>query len=97
MILVIGRVQVELEHLDQAVASSQEHVRRSRTEPGCISHDVHRDLEEPGRLVFVERWSDHAALMQHFAVAESQAFVAALRQLATQPPTIEIFDATKLP
>ena len=34
------------------------HVRRSRTEPGCLFHAVHRDVEEPLRLVFVERWVD---------------------------------------
>jgi quinol monooxygenase YgiN len=37
---------------------SREHVHRSRKEPGCISHDVSIDAENPLRLTFFERWSD---------------------------------------
>lgn len=94
MILVIGSVIVRDEHLDEAVQLSIDHVHRSRDEPGCISHDVHRDAENPRRLVFVERWADQPALMQHFSLEESNAFVRAVSALAEQAPSIEIFDAT---
>jgi len=43
-------------------------VHRSRSEPGCISHAVHVDCENPLRLVFFEQWADRAALLAHFAV-----------------------------
>lgn len=96
MILVIGSVVVREGQLDEALALSQEHVRRSRTEPGCISHDVHADTEDPRRLVFVERWTDHPALLAHFAVPESSTFVHAVSALAEQPPSIEIFEAREV-
>jgi quinol monooxygenase YgiN len=35
-------------------------------EPGCISHAVHVDCENPLRLVFIEQWTDRAALLAHF-------------------------------
>jgi len=96
VILVIGSLVVCEGHVEQAVALSQEHVRRSRAEPGCIAHDVHRDTEDPRRLVFVERWTDHRALMQHFAVPESNTFVHAVTALAEETPTIEIFSANEV-
>jgi quinol monooxygenase YgiN len=71
-------------------------VHRSRKEPGCISHAVHADCEDPLRLVFIEQWADRAALLAHFAVPASRDFVAALRPLACNVPTIEIYDATQL-
>ena len=96
MILVIGSVVIRDGHLDEALALSHEHMHRSRAEPGCISHAVHRDTENPRRLVFVERWTDHPALMDHFAAPESNTFVQAVGALATEPPRIEIYDAEQM-
>ncbi|HYW63230.1 MAG TPA: putative quinol monooxygenase [Bradyrhizobium sp.] len=96
MILVTGSVVARPETFDEVRRLSLEHVRRSRNEPGCISHAVHADCENPLRLVFVEQWEDRAALLAHFAVPASRDFVAALRPLASDIPMIEIYDATKL-
>jgi quinol monooxygenase YgiN len=73
-----------------------EHVHRSRQETGCISHAVHIDCENPLRLVFIEQWTDRAALLAHFAVTASRDFVRALQPLAAASPTLEIYDATRL-
>lgn len=93
MIIVLGNISVKETNIDEAMSLSQEHVARSRTEPGCISHAVHLDPEHSGRLVFVEKWSDMDALQQHFQVPESAQFVKTLESLATDKPTIEIFEA----
>lgn len=91
MIIVTGSVTVRPDAIDEAIALSLEHVRRSRLEPGCRLHSVHRDVEEEHRLVFVEHWEDRAALDAHFAVPASGAFVTALADLAVEPPDMEIF------
>ncbi len=96
MILVIGSVTAQSGRYEEALALSQEHVARSRAEPGCVAHAVHRDTENPNRLVFVEEWVDQASLQQHFKVPASRAFAKALGELASQPPTIAVYDAAKL-
>ena len=96
MIVVTGSATVRRQAFDEARRLSLEHVQRSRTEPGCISHAVHVDCENPLRLVFVEQWADRAALAAHFALPESRNFVRALGALAIRPPTIEIYDGTRL-
>jgi quinol monooxygenase YgiN len=73
-----------------------EHVRRSRTEPGCLSHALHQDAEDPCQLFFFERWADRAALNVHFAVPESAAFVQALAALTTAPPEMVLYEAVAL-
>ena len=93
MIIVIGSILARAHGLDQLIALSLEHVRRSRSEPGCLAHAVHRDVENPLRLVFVEEWSDRAALAAHFAVPGSLAFVAGMRALAAEPPQIRVYEA----
>jgi quinol monooxygenase YgiN len=95
MILVTGSVVARQETFDDVRRLSLEHVHRSRTEPGCISHAVHVDCDNPLRLVFIEQWADRAALLAHFAVPASREFVRALKPLAAAT-TLEIYDATSL-
>jgi quinol monooxygenase YgiN len=96
MIVVTGSVTARKDSLDEVSKLSLEHVHRSRSEPGCISHAVHIDCENPLRLVFIEQWADRAALLAHFAVPASRDFVRALQPLAAGSTTIEIYDATRL-
>ena len=96
MILVTGSVTAREESVNEVRQLSLEHVHRSRNEPGCISHAVHIDCENPLRLVFVEQWADRAALLAHFAVPASRDFVGALQPLAATATTLEIFDAARL-
>ena len=94
MIIVTGSVTATPETFDEVRRISLEHVHRSRTEPGCISHAVHVDCENPLRLVFFEQWADRAALLAHFAVPASRDFVRALQSRAAAATTIEIYDST---
>jgi quinol monooxygenase YgiN len=96
MIVVTGSVTAHQESFDEVRRLSLEHVHRSRSEPGCISHAVHVDCEDPLKLVFFEQWADRAALLTHFAVPASRNFVKQLQSLAAAATTIEIYDATKL-
>src|ERR1700751_6012351 len=96
MIVVTGSVTARPETFDEVKRLSLEHTRRSRTEPGCISHAVHVDCENPLRLVFIEQWADRAGLATHFPVRASQICARALGSLAAGPPTIEIYEATRL-
>lgn len=96
MIIVIGSISAKAGYLKELVALSLSHVQRSRIEPGCLSHAVHRDAENPLRLVFVEKWADREALEAHFALPASHNFVRAAWKLAAEPPTIDIYEAEVL-
>ncbi|MDM0040977.1 putative quinol monooxygenase [Variovorax sp. J22G21] len=93
MILVTGTIVATADAFDEILALSVEHVHRSRSEPGCISHAVHRDAEHPLRLVFIEQWADAAALKAHFGVPASRGFAKTAGALAAEPPTIQIYNA----
>lgn len=93
MIIVTGSVRARPENLDEVLALSLEHVRRSREEPGCLLHTVHQDVEDPLRVVFLEHWEDREKLDVHFAVPASGAFVAAVSALAAEPPVMNIYEA----
>ena len=96
MLIVTGSVRAREEHVERVVALSLEHVHRSRSEPGCLLHSVHRDVEDPLRLVFVEHWADVATLRAHFAVPASGAFVREVAALADGPPGMSVYEANPL-
>lgn len=96
MIIVTGSLLATTESLDELLAISLEHVRRSRAEPGCLAHAVHQDAENPLRLVFLEEWADQAALAAHFIVPASREFVKTAIELAATPPLLHIYEATPI-
>jgi quinol monooxygenase YgiN len=96
VIVVTGSVTARQDSFDEVRKLSLEHVHRSRKEPGCISHAVHIDCENPLRLVFIEQWADRAALQAHFTVPASREFVRSLQSLSAAPATLEIYDANRL-
>lgn len=93
MLIVTGSVRVRPDTIERALGLSLEHVYRSRKEPGCMLHSVHRDAEDPLRLVFLEYWADTDALRAHFSVPASAAFVQEVAALADESPEMSIYDA----
>lgn len=96
MIVVTGSVTARADTIDEVERLSLEHVLRSRTEPGCVSHSVQRDLENPLRLVFLEEWADRAAIETHFALPASRSFSKAISQLAAEPTTLRVYAAERV-
>lgn len=94
MIIVTGSAQARPETIDEVVALSLGHVHRSRLEPGCLLHSVHRDVEDALRLVFLEHWRDEASLRAHFDVDASGGFVHDLTALTASPPEISVYQAS---
>ena len=56
-------------------------VQATRQEPGCITYELHQDLESPEGFYMFERWIDAAALQSHDGTAHIQAFRAAAGEL----------------
>jgi quinol monooxygenase YgiN len=96
MLIITGSFVAKEGRLSEALTLSLEHVYRSRTEDGCISHAVHQDVENASRLVFFEEWLDQAAIAAHFAVPASREFAKAIGALAVEVPKINIFHVEQL-
>ena len=94
MLIVLGSVLARTDSAEEIRRIAQEHVARSRLEPGCLAHAVHSDLDEPLRLVFIERWADWAALRAHFQLPACAAFVRDIIRLSATPPEMTIHEAS---
>jgi quinol monooxygenase YgiN len=93
MVIVTGSIEARPETIDRILELGLAHVQRSRREPGCLLHSVHRDVENDLRVVFIEHWEDTGALLTHFHVPESGQFVREAASLAARPPEMSIFEA----
>lgn len=98
MLIVTGALIAEPGKFDQAFAAAQAHTRASRAEPGCISHDVFPDPDNPDRLFFYERWESMDALKVHFGVTEARGFSASLGGVARADPAnrLSIYEANEV-
>jgi quinol monooxygenase YgiN len=90
MLIVTGSVTARPDTFEALRQAALDHVYRSRTEPGCLTHSVQVDCEDPLRLVFYEEWADRAALDTHFAQAGSAAFMQAVRDLSAASTRVRI-------
>jgi quinol monooxygenase YgiN len=90
MLIVTGSVTARPETFEALLRAALDHVHRSRTEPGCVAHSVYADCEDPLKLFFYEEWADRPALDAHFAQPGSNAFMAAVRQLAARSTPLRI-------
>jgi quinol monooxygenase YgiN len=93
MLIVIGSIEARPDTVDRVVELGVAHSQRSRQEPGCLLHHVHRDAENELRVVFVEQWVDAEALATHFHVPASGEFVREAAALAVRAPEMSIFAA----
>jgi quinol monooxygenase YgiN len=97
MILVTGSILARGDSFADVLRLCLEHVERSRKEPGCISHAVHVNCENPLRLFFFEQWADEPALRTHFAVEGSRSFVKSLTDRIVETTGTQIYSAVSIP
>ncbi len=96
MIIVTGTATARPETFEALLQAALDHVARSRTEDGCISHSVQIDAEDPLTLVFFERWRDMAALQLHFLQPGSGEFMQAIKAYAARPGTLDLYQASRI-
>ena len=67
-------------------------VEPTRKEDGCIQYDLHVSLTDPAEFLFVEAWSNQAALSKHAESDHVQAFRAVRDQYLTGPTQLTLWD-----
>jgi len=68
-------------------------VMASRLEEGCRAYTAHRDLDVPGRFVFIERWASREALAAHEKEPHFQALIAGVAGKLEGPVSVSVLSA----
>lgn len=75
---IVALLTVKPEYRDELAAGFANLVRASRAEAGNNSYDLHQEIGNPNKFVFIESWKSQAAVDEHNASAHFQAFVKAI-------------------
>jgi quinol monooxygenase YgiN len=69
---VVARLTARPEKAADLALVLQGLVAPTRKEKGCVMYELLRNLSDPCDFVFVEEWTDNAALEAHFATPHLQ-------------------------
>lgn len=86
--VVVATVETKPGSEDAVQALLETVIAHTHTEEGNISYALHRDIEQPGRFVMVERWASREALDEHFTKPYMAELFAALPAHVAAPPVI---------
>jgi quinol monooxygenase YgiN len=88
MIVVVARVQTDVERRDELIRLGQTVAAASREEAGCLNYTLYEDTESRNHFVMVEEWEDDEALQRHFKTAHIAEFMSAMPATLVAPPDI---------
>ena len=94
MLIVGGSVMARPETLHALRAVCVAHSGRSRGEPGCVSHNVHVDCEDPLRLFFLRTLDRPDALHAHFKAPGTATFIEDLRRFDAAAGRPDVYEVT---
>ena len=89
-IVLIARLKVKADKIEQARSAAIAIVEPSRKEAGCINYDIHQSIEDETIFLWHETWVNKAALDEHFATPFFQEFFKIVEQVAAEPPQINL-------
>lgn len=92
-IAVIAILDAKPAFVAQVEAAARACVEATRQEPGCLLYKCHKDLNIPGRFVFIEEWKSQQALAEHEQTDHFLVFADALKTLLASPLQVSILQS----
>ena len=80
-VVVVGAFTAKPGQEPAAAQAMQALIAPTHEEDGCILYSLHRGVDDPARLTFIERWSSREALDAHLASDHVQAALARIPDL----------------
>ena len=96
MIVVIAKVSVKPEQKKALLDLAKEVIATTRTEEGCISYILLDNPYDPGSCMFVEEWSDLAALQKHAAAPHIAEWRKQSRELLSDKTVITVYQGEQV-
>ncbi len=80
-ITVVATLEAPARRADELEKALLANAEKTRLEPGCLSYDLHRGLENRNLFVLYETWSNQEALTKHFEMPYMKELAARRREL----------------
>jgi len=69
-------------------------VAATRKEKGCLTYELHQDLEDPTKFVFFERWKSPQDLIDHLGAEHTKKLLDGAGKILAEPPTARFYQLT---
>jgi quinol monooxygenase YgiN len=89
-IVLIARLKVKKDAVEQAKQAALAIVEDSRAEKGCLNYDFHQALEDETIFIWHETWESEAAIEAHGASKHFDAFSRQIKDLIDEPLQITL-------
>ena len=89
-IVLIARLKVKADKIEELKTASLAIVADSRNEAGNINYDIHQSIEDETVFFWHETWVNKAAIDEHFATPFFGEFFKVVEDVAAEPPQINL-------
>ena len=89
-IVLVARLKVKNEMIDEAKQAALAIVADSRAEEGCVNYDIHQAIDDPTVFIWHETWKNKAAIDEHFETDFFKDFSAKVEKFAAEPAQITL-------
>ena len=89
-IVLVARLKVKNEMIDEAKQAALAIVADSRAEEGCVNYDIHQAIDDPTVFIWHETWKNKAAIDEHFETDFFKDFSAKVEKIAAEPAQITL-------
>ncbi len=87
-IVLVARLKVKVDAVEEAKKAALEIVAASRAEEGNVNYDIHQAIDDETVFVWHETWKNKAAIDEHFETDFFKEFFAKVEKFAAEPPQI---------
>jgi quinol monooxygenase YgiN len=94
MLVIAGTIPFDPAHRDAFLAACIALQEATRKEEGCLLYAFSADLEDPGLVHIVEKWTSEEALTAHFAEPHMKAFADAMSEARRGNSTVVKFQVS---
>lgn len=96
MIIVTATITAKPGKRDEIISKSQDLIKSTRLEPGCISYNLYASTEDEDALVMIEQWENKEVLDTHMQTEHFQAFGVAISDILAAELGIDLYSAEKV-
>lgn len=96
MIIVTATITAKPGKREEIISKSQNLIKYTRLEPGCISYNLYASTEDEDALVMIEQWENKEVLDTHMQTDHFKAFGAAVSDILAEELGIDLYSVEKV-
>lgn len=89
--IIIAQLSIKETYIAQFLNLSEDMVKISNSEKGCITYQLHNDVFNSNSFIFYEEYINEEAVNHHNNSTHFSNFINAITPLLTQAPIINIY------